>query len=209
MQTDKERLEEATKALTKTAEDLAASQAENEGLKVELAKATKPADPVAPAADEVIKSLPAEVQKMFTDQEALVKAANAKIESLEGTVTKAENDRLDREAVAKAKTDFPDLTVDHEAVGKALRVVSAVSPEIAKSLETALTAASAQVKESSLFKSAGVRAGSAAGGALDQLTTLAKAAAVADKTTLEVAMAKVSLANPALAAQYQAELAGN
>lgn len=63
--------------------------------------------------------------------------------------------RLDVDAISKSKDMFKSLAINHAEVAPALRRVEMVSPDVAKSIEVALKAADAQLKEKGIFEEVG------------------------------------------------------
>ena len=209
MPTDKERLDEAQAALAKSADEVEALKAANASLEAEKAAAVaKAAGDGADPSLEVLKALPANVQKMFEDRDAVAKAAEARVEALSTEIAKAREVRADEASIAMVKSFGSLAFTDVEAVGKSLRQISDTNPDLAKSLTEMLGAVNEQVKTAALFSTVGKSATSASGGAYEKLDTMAKAAAINGKSYAK-AFSEVTLANQDLYTQYQAELAGN
>lgn len=151
------------------------------------------ADPVALA-----KSAPEPIRKAM---EELVKA---KAEA-ETALAKEREDRADADAIAKARGTFKHLSLDPEKVGPALRRLTAIDADLAKSVEDALVAADAQNESADIFTEVG-KGYVPSGDAIQKMTSLAKAAVSEGKAaTVEQAMAQVATENPALYNDYLTE----
>ena len=204
MPTDTERLAEAHSALTKSAEDIVAKEARIAELEAAL-KAATPAP--APVVDDVVKALPSEVQdliaKSLAASDAVAKAAQADADKANATLAKMIEAQADAEAIKKAAA-WTNLGLDANELGKALRKAADVDPELAKSFETALTAANEQAGKTGLLKEIGSAAGAVTGGdAYGKLEAIAKAAQGGKSP--EAAFADAVLANPDLYKAYLAE----
>lgn len=182
----------------------------------EAAPAAAPEAAPAPAAEVVaegedaekaalLKSLPENVREM-------IKAQDARVAAAEAAVAKERDTRLDGEAVTKSRDTFKSLAVDHDTLAPALRRVELISPDLAKSVQTALKAADAQLATAGVITAVvGKDAGAGAGeeGAYAQLTAKARELhAAGTAPTFEQAFAKAVESNPELYKAYTAEKAG-
>ena len=150
-------------------------------------------DPVALA-----KSAPEPIRK------AMEELAKAKAEA-ETALAKEREDRADADAIAKARGTFKHLALDPEKVGPALRRLTAIDADLAKSVEDALVAADAQNESADIFTEVG-KGYVPSGDAIQKMTSLAKAAVSEGKAaTVEQAMAQVAIENPALYNDYLTE----
>ena len=206
------------------AEDVDAKIAELEA-ELEKAKASKP-NPMDQAvgesdADYAKRMKEMKMKKSATDDEdssdiaTLKKSASAPIvkamESLEkaaadaiATLKKERDDRADSEAVAKAKA-WSNLPLDAEKVGPALRQLSQINEELAKSIEGILSSVNEQAKTSNLFAEIG-KSVDAGTDAYSRMSALAKAAVESGVAkSMEQAMADVAIANADLYSQYLSE----
>lgn len=151
------------------------------------------------------KEAPAEVVKAIESLEKSVTDANARAEMAEATLKKERDERADADAVAKAK-NWANLPIDAEKVGPALRRLSVIDEELAKSLEGILSAVNEQAKTANLFSEIGKAVDNTASDAYARLTALAKSAVETGVAgSFEQAMADVALANQDLYKQYLSE----
>lgn len=151
------------------------------------------------------KEAPAEVVKAIESLEKSVTDANARAEMAEATLKKERDERADVDAIAKAK-NWANLPIDAEKVGPALRRLSVIDEELAKSLEGILSAVNEQAKTANLFSEIGKAVDSTATDAYARLTALAKSAVDSGVAgSFEQAMADVALANQDLYKQYLSE----
>lgn len=155
--------------------------------------------------DEVAKSilgLPAEQQEMFA------KAFNAKVEEVNkaaAEIRKEREIRLDAEAVAKSKDVYKNAGIDHDVVAPALRRLTEIDPTLAKTVESVLSAADAQISESGLLKEVGTSSSEPAT-VLDEAKSLAKSLVESGVVrTLEQGIERVLDTNPELAKRYYAK----
>lgn len=151
------------------------------------------------------KEAPAEVVKAIESLEKSVTDANARAEMAEATLKKERDERADVDAIAKAK-NWANLPINAEKVGPALRRLSVIDEELAKSLEGILSAVNEQAKTANLFSEIGKAVDSTATDAYARLTALAKSAVDSGVAgSFEQAMADVALANQDLYKQYLSE----
>ena len=142
-----------------------------------------------------IKALPAE------QRDVMAKAFKAQAEELR----KERDVRLDGEAIAKSKETFKSVGIDHEVVAPALRRLTEVSPELAKTVESVLLAADAQMSESGLLKEFGTSSTSTTS-VMDEAKSLAKSLVESGVVkTIEQGVERVLDSNPELAKRYAQE----
>jgi len=185
-------------------EELAMAQARIAELEARISELEGSSDEemaVEEAADDVValaKSAPEPIRK------AMEELAKAKAEA-ETALAKEREDRADADAIVKARDTFKHLTLDPEKVGPALRRLSAIDADLAKSVEDALASADAQNESADIFTEVG-KGFVPAGDAINKMTSLAKAAVAEGKAaTVEQAMAQVAVENPALYNDYLSE----
>jgi hypothetical protein len=181
---------------------------------VAKAAAAATAKPVEKSAEqeqeEMLKALPEAVRAMLAksaaETEELRKAAAVDRENFE----KERDARLDQAAVTDFENTFKSLALDAAEVAPALRRVGVVSPELAKSIETALKAADGQLESASIFKEIGRGGdGGNGGSALDKIKANAEELRKSETgLSAEAAFAKAVDADPALYSEYLAEMAG-
>lgn len=158
-------------------------------------------EPMEEAADDIVtlaKSAPEPLRKALEDMQ------KAK-EEAETALAKEREDRADAEAIVKARETFSHLSLDAEKVGPALRRLSLIDGDLAKSVEDALIAADAQNESADIFTEVG-KGVAPKGDAIEKMTSLAKAAVAEGKAaTVEQALAQVAIENPALYNDYLIE----
>jgi hypothetical protein len=147
---------------------------------------------------EYMKSAPESVVKMI---ENFKKQAETATEELR----KEREAKADADAIEKAK-GYTNLNLEAEKIGPALRRLSAVDSDLAKSVEDILTAVNAQAESANIFAEIGKSADFTSGDAYGRMTTMAKSA-VEDGSakTFEQAFASVASQNPELYVQYRNE----
>jgi len=186
------------------------------GLEEELAKAkAAKADAMAQMPDESDADYAKRMKKMGHDKKPMEKS----LESVEKAVAvekaradeaiallqKERDERADADSITKAK-NWNNLPLEAEKVGPALRRLSLIDEDLAKSIEGILSAVNEQAKTSNLFAEIGKSVDSSAVDAYDRLTALAKAAVESGVApSFEVAMADAALANTDLYKQYLTE----
>lgn len=163
----------------------------------EVAKSTEPED--------IMKSAPEAVRKMFEDMQKAADEAVAKAAAAEETLAKERAERADEAAIAKAREQYANLGLDAEQVGPAMRRLAEFDADLAKSVEDALVAANAKSESADLFAEIG-KSQSTTGSAYEQADVLAKAA-VADgrADTFAQALTDVFASQPDLYNQYLAD----
>jgi hypothetical protein len=184
-----------------TMEDAMKKIAELEGKlsEMEMSKETMPeSDKTEDDEMEYMKSAPESVVKMI---ENFKKQAETATEELR----KEREAKADADAIEKAK-GYTNLNLEAEKIGPALRRLSAVDSDLAKSVEDILTAVNAQAESANIFAEIGKSADFTSGDAYGRMTSLAKSA-VEDGSakTFEQAFASVASQNPELYVQYRNE----
>lgn len=112
--------------------------------------------------------------------------------------------KADNEWIAKARK-FDGLVDDPEDFGRKMRAVAEIDSELADGIAATLTAASANVSKSDLFKEMGHGTPSA-GSVEEKIANIAKSLVEADPSkSKEVAEAEAWEANPELYAEHVAE----
>jgi hypothetical protein len=151
---------------------------------------------------EYMKSAPESVVKMIED---FKKQAETATEELR----KEREAKADAEAIEKAK-GFSHLNLEAEKVGPALRRLSTVDAELAKSVEEILASVNAQAESANIFAEIGKSADLTTGDAYGRLTALAKSAVEEGSAkSFEQAFANAASSNPELYVQYRNEKGAN
>jgi hypothetical protein len=151
---------------------------------------------------EYMKSAPESVVKMIED---FKKQAETATEELR----KEREAKADAEAIEKAK-GFSNLNLDAEKVGPALRRLSTVDADLAKSVEEILTSVNAQAESANIFAEIGKSADFTTGDAYGRLTAMAKSAVEeGNAKSFEQAFANAASSNPELYVQYRNEKGAN
>ena len=188
------------------------------GLEEELAKAkAAKADAMAQMPDESdadyakrmkemkMSKKPAFMEKSLESVEKAVAVEKARADEAVALLQKERDERADADSITKAK-NWNNLPLEAEKVGPALRRLSLIDEDLAKSIEGILSAVNEQAKTSNLFAEIGKSVDSSAVDAYDRLTALAKAAVESGVApSFEVAMADAALANTDLYKQYLTE----
>ena len=147
---------------------------------------------------EYMKSAPESVVKMIED---FKKQAETATEELR----KEREAKADADAIEKAK-GFSNLNLDAEKVGPALRRLSSVDADLAKSVEEILTSVNAQAESANIFAEIGKSADFTSGDAYSRMTAMAKSAVEeGNAKSFEQAFANVASSNPELYVQYRNE----
>jgi len=185
-----------------TMEDAMKKIAELEGKlsEMEMSKETMPESEKTEDDDkmEYMKSAPESVVKMIED---FKKQAETATEELR----KEREAKADADAIEKAK-GYTNLNLEAEKIGPALRRLSAVDSDLAKSVEDILTAVNAQAESANIFAEIGKSADFTSGDAYGRMTALAKSAVEdGSANTFEQAFANVASQNPELYVQYRNE----
>jgi len=158
--------------------------------------------------DEVIKSAPESVQKMFADAKAAAVEAIAKAAATEEILKKEREERADADAIEKAKA-WGHLPLEAAKIGPALRRLAAIDSDLAKSVEEMLNAVEAQAESANIFAEIGKSATPAGGSAYETLTSMAKSVVETGGGTFEAAFTDAILKNPSLYNQYLSEKGAN
>jgi hypothetical protein len=147
---------------------------------------------------DYMKSAPESVVKMIENFRKQAEEATAELK-------KERDAHADAEAVEKAK-GWANLNLDAEKVGPALRRLSNVDADLAKSVEELLASVNAQAESAAIFAEIGKSADFKSGNAYERMTTLAKSA-VQDGVakSFEQALSDVAMKNPDLYSQYLSE----
>ena len=147
---------------------------------------------------DFMKSAPESVVKMIENFRKQAEEATAELK-------KERDAHADAEAVEKAK-GWANLNLDAEKVGPALRRLSNVDADLAKSVEELLASVNAQAESAAIFAEIGKSADFKSGNAYERMTTLAKSA-VQDGVakSFEQALSDVAMKNPDLYSQYLSE----
>jgi len=147
---------------------------------------------------DFMKSAPESVVKMIENFRKQAEEATAELQ-------KERDAHADAEAVEKAK-GWANLNLDAEKVGPALRRLSNVDADLAKSVEELLASVNAQAESAAIFAEIGKSADFKSGNAYERMTTLAKSA-VQDGVakSFEQALSDVAMKNPDLYSQYLSE----
>ena len=187
-----------------TLEDAMKKIAELEGKLSEMEMAKEKESESEKTEDEMdyMKSAPESVVKMIED---FKKQAETATEELR----KEREAKADAEAIEKAK-GFSNLNLDAEKVGPALRRLSTVDADLAKSVEEILTSVNAQAESANIFAEIGKSADFTTGDAYGRLTAMAKSAVEeGNAKSFEQAFADVASSNPELYVQYRNEKGAN
>ena len=188
------------------------------GLEEELAKAkAAKADAMTQMPDESdadyakrmkemkMSKKPAFMEKSLDSVEKALTVEKARADEAVALLQKERDERADADSITKAK-NWNNLPLEAEKVGPALRRLSLIDEDLAKSIEGILSAVNEQAKTSNLFAEIGKSVDSSAVDAYDRLTALAKAAVESGVApSFEVAMADAALANTDLYKQYLTE----
>lgn len=145
-----------------------------------------------------LKSAPEPVVKMIENLRKQAELATAELQ-------KERDARADAEAIEKAK-GWTNLSLDAEKVGPALRRLTSIDSELAKSLEDVLSSVNAQAESANIFAEIGKSAEVNTDNAYGRMTALAKSAVEQGTAkSFAEALANVATANPELYSQYLTE----
>jgi hypothetical protein len=165
---------------------------------MEMAKEEEPKSEVTEDEEDYMKSAPESVVKMIENFRKQAEEATAELK-------KERDAHADAEAVEKAK-GWANLNLDAEKVGPALRRLSNVDADLAKSVEELLASVNAQAESAAIFAEIGKSADFKSGNAYERMTTLAKSAVEEGVAkSFEQALADVATKNPDLYSQYLSE----
>jgi hypothetical protein len=188
-------LEEAMKKIADLEAKIASEEMKED--EVEMSKKSETSDEA-----DFLKSAPESVVKMIED---FKKQAETATEELR----KEREAKADAEAIEKAK-GFSNLNLDAEKVGPALRRLSTVDADLAKSVEEILTSVNAQAESANIFAEIGKSADFTTGDAYGRLTAMAKSAVEeGNAKSFEQAFANAASSNPELYVQYRNEKGAN
>jgi hypothetical protein len=183
-------LEEAMKKIA----DLEMKLSEMEKQKVEIEVGEESED----TEEAYLKSAPEPVVKMIENLRKQAELATAELQ-------KERDARADAEAIEKAK-GWSNLSLDAEKVGPALRRLTSIDSELAKSLEDVLSSVNAQAESANIFAEIGKSAEVNTDNAYGRMTALAKSAVEQGTAkSFAEALANVATANPELYSQYLTE----
>ena len=147
---------------------------------------------------DFLKSAPEPVVKMIED---LRKQAADATEELR----KERESKADADAIEKAK-GYTNLNLDAEKIGPALRRLSVVDEELAKSVEDILSSVNAQAESSNIFAEIGKSADFNTDNAYGRMTAMAKSAVDEGVAkSFAQALADIASSNPELYSQYLTE----
>lgn len=207
-------LEAALEAAKNQAADLAAKLEEIQAMQTgeetgEETTGEEMPDEVAAAMEEMpdevaksISALPAEQRDLMAKA---FKAQADEVAKATAEVRKEREVRLDAEAVTKSKETYKNVGIEHEVVAPALRRLAEVDGELAKAVESVLSAADAQISESGLLKEFGTSTTSTTS-VMDEAKSLAKSLVESGVVkTLEQGVERVLDTNPELAKRYAQE----
>jgi len=204
-------LESALEAAKNQAMDLGAKLEEIQAMQGEEEETDKGMEmeeaDMADVPDEVAKSvigLPAEQRELF------VKAFKAQADATAKAVAEIQKERdvrLDGEAIAKSKETYKHIGIDHSVVAPAIRRLTDVAPDLAKTVETVLMASEAQMSESGLLKEFGTAStATTSASVIDEAKNLAKSLVESGVVkTIEQGIERVLDTNPELAKRYTQE----
>ena len=185
----KARISELEEALAKASADAEMSEEEKKKKKMEEESSEEM---------DFMKSAPESVVKMIENFRKQAEEATAELK-------KERDAHADAEAVEKAK-GWANLNLDAEKVGPALRRLSNVDADLAKSVEELLASVNAQAESAAIFAEIGKSADFKSGNAYERMTTLAKSAVEEGVAkSFEQALADVATKNPDLYSQYLSE----
>jgi hypothetical protein len=185
----KARISELEEALAKASADAEMSEEEKKKKKMEEESSEEM---------DFMKSAPESVVKMIENFRKQAEDATAELK-------KERDAHADAEAVEKAK-GWANLNLDAEKVGPALRRLSNVDADLAKSVEELLASVNAQAESAAIFAEIGKSADFKSGNAYERMTTLAKSAVEEGVAkSFEQALADIATKNPDLYSQYLTE----
>ena len=184
-------IEEAMKKIAELESKIASYETKED--EVEMSKSEETSDEA-----EFLKSAPESVVKMIEDFKK--QAADATEE-----LRKEREAKADAEAIEKAK-GWSNISLDAEKIGPALRRLSTVDADLAKSVEELLTSVNAQAESANIFAEIGKSADFNSGDAYGRMTAMAKSAVEEGVAkSFEQALADVATSNPELYSQYLTE----
>ncbi len=165
---------------------------------MEMAKEEEPKSEETEDEEDYMKSAPESVVKMI---ENFKKQAETATEELR----KEREAKADAEAIEKAK-GYANLNLDAEKIGPALRRLSVVDQELAKSVEDILSSVNAQAESANIFAEIGKSADFNTDNAYGRMTAMAKSAVDEGVAkSFAQALADIASSNPELYSQYLTE----
>jgi hypothetical protein len=201
-------LEAALEAAKNQAADLAMKLEEIQAMQTgEEAAEGDMADAMPEEVAMAMEDMPDEVAKSISSLPAEQRDVMAKAFKAQADELRKERDvRLDGEAIAKSKETFKSVGIDHDVVAPALRRLTEANPELAKTVESVLLAADAQMSESGLLKEFGTSSTSSTNSVMDEARSLAKSLVESGVVkTIEQGVEQVLDSNPELAKRYAQE----
>ena len=186
-------MEEAMKKIAELQQKLVDLETKESKTEMEMSKSEETSDEA-----EFLKSAPESVVKMIEDFKK--QAADATEE-----LRKEREAKADAEAIEKAK-GWSNISLDAEKIGPALRRLSVVDADLAKSVEELITSVNAQAESANIFAEIGKSADFTSGDAYGRMTAMAKSAVEEGVAkSFEQALADVATSNPELYSQYLTE----
>ena len=153
-------------------------------------------------ADSLMKEAPEAIRVMLETMEKSAQESKARVAEIEAVLKSERVARANGDAVEKAKA-WKFLGLDAEKVGPALRELSEINADLAKSVEEALSSVNAQAESANIFAEIGKSANPTTGNAYEQLTSMAKAVTEGKSgLTFEQAFSNAVISNPDLYNQY-------
>ena len=187
---------------------------ESEGTKLsdegELDKAEQEEDEEKEDVEKSLNALPKNVRNHITTLFKSQKEAIAKADKLEKALKVERDERLRKEFVEKAKTDFPYVPgKSSEEVGLMLKSLSALDPKIAEDIEGIFKSVSATIEKTGLLKElgSGMSSGGEGASAYAKLDGMARDAVAKSGGSYAKAFEAVMHSNPELYTAYLNEQA--
>ena len=188
---------------------------ESEGTKLsdedELDKAEDDEEDEEEEVEKSLKSLPKNVRSQMTALFKSQKEAIAKSEKLEKALKVERDERLRKEFVEKAKTDFPYVPgKSPEEVGLMLKTLHVIAPKIAADIEGIFKSVSATIEKTGLLKElgSGMSSGGDSASAYGKLDGIARGAVKKSGVSYAKAFETAMNQNPELYSQYLDEQQG-
>jgi len=209
---DKEFAEGKESEGTKLSDEEEAEKAEEEEEDEEAEKAEEEEEEEdEKAVEKSLKTLPKNVRKQMTSLFKSQRQAIAKAAKLEKALKVERDERLRKEFVEKAKTDFPYVPgKSPEEVGLMLKTLHVIAPKIAADIEGIFKSVSATIEKTGLLKELG--SGMSSGGdnasAYGKLDGIARGAVQKSGVSYAKAFETAMNQNPELYSQYLDEQQG-
>ena len=201
-------LEAALEAAKNQAADLATKLEEIQAMQTgeETVEMEASIDEMPTEVAEAMEEMPEDVAKSVSELPAEQRDLFAKAFKAQSDEIRKERDiRLDSEAVSKSKETYKNVGIDHDVVAPALRRLTELNSELAKTVESVLLAAEAQMSESGLLKEFGTPT-PITGSVIEEAKSLAKALVESGVVkTIEQGVERVLDTNPELAKRYAQE----